>query len=122
MNTYEINISKLDRAEMIAALYNGTINPLPFPHRKMTVAEAQVEIDRMMDGDQGNRLYFDYLWNRPMKIHFGREILDTRLYDRDNGQGAAAAALAPLLDSLANSPDNRPEVINRNDAERTRSL
>ena len=103
MNPYEIDISKLDPAEMIAALYNGTRNPLPFPHRSMTVAEAQAEIDRLTEGEQGNRLYFDYLWNRPMKIHFGREILDTRLYDRDNGEGAAAAALAPLLASLENA-------------------
>jgi hypothetical protein len=98
MNPYEIDISKLDPAEMIAALYNGTRNPLPLPHRLMTKAEAQAEIDRLMAGEQGNRLYFDYLWERPMKIHFGKEILDTRLYDRDNGPGAAAAALAPLLD------------------------
>jgi hypothetical protein len=102
MNPYEIDISKLDTAKMIAALYNSTKNPLPLHHRPMTVAEAQAEIDRLMEGEQGNRLYFDYLWNRSMKIHFGREILDTRLYDRDNGQGAAAAALAPLLDSLEN--------------------
>ncbi len=103
MNPYEIDISKLNPAEMIAALYNGTLNPLPFPHKPMTVDEAQAEIDRLTEGEQGNRLYFDYLRNRPMKIHFGRPILDTRLYDRDNGQGAAARALAPLLDSLENA-------------------
>jgi hypothetical protein len=43
-----------------------------------------------------------------MKIHFGKDILDTRLYDRDHGQGAAAAALAPLLDSLENVKVHTP--------------
>ena len=106
MNPYEIDITKLDRAEMVAALYNYADG---YPgSRKMTKEEAQAEIDSILAGEQGRRWYFDYLHGRSMKIHFGKDILDTRLYDRDHGQGAAAAALAPLLDSLENVKVHTP--------------
>lgn len=97
MNPYEIDISNLDPAEMVAALYNATSGVFGPPEPPMTKEEAQAEIDALTKGEQGRRLYFDYLHGRSMKIHFGRAILDTRLFDRDNGKGAAAAALAPLL-------------------------
>jgi hypothetical protein len=89
LQPYEIDISALDRAEMVAALYNATTGPLGPPYPRMTKDEAQAEIDRLLEGEQGNRWYFDYLRGRCMKIHFGKDILDTRLYDRDHGQGAA---------------------------------
>jgi len=98
MNEYEIDITKLDRAEMVAALYNATQGMFGPPAKLMTKDEAQAEIDAITSGEQGRRLYFDYLRGRCMKIHFGKDILDTRLFDRDNGRNAAAAALAPLLD------------------------
>ena len=41
----------------------------------------------------GGERYFDYLKGRVMKIKIGGKQLDERLYDRDNGPGAAAAAL-----------------------------
>ena len=55
----------------------------------MTVEEAQKIIDKA-SGDT----YFDYLNGRVMKIDVASEPLDTRLYNRDNGFGAAEAALA----------------------------
>ncbi len=97
LHPYEIDISGLDPAKMIAALWNAAKKQF-FDTRVMTPEEAQGHIDRLLAMD-GQRLYFDYLEGRPMKIHFGRPILDTRLFDRDAGPGAAAAALAPLLNS-----------------------
>ena len=37
--------------------------------------------------------YFDYFNGRVMKVEVGGDALDPRLYDRDNGHGAAYAAL-----------------------------
>lgn len=37
--------------------------------------------------------YFDYLHGRVMKVGLSGDTLDPRLYDRDNGKGAALAAL-----------------------------
>jgi len=98
LQPYEIDISGLDPAEMIAALWNAAKKQFFDTRPDMTPEEAQRHIDRLLAMD-GQRLYFDYLEERPMKVHFGRPILDTRLFDRDAGPGAAAAALAPLLNS-----------------------
>jgi hypothetical protein len=44
---------------------------------------------------------FDYLKGRVMKVNLTNDTLYTRLYDRDNGPGAARIALAPLLEARA---------------------
>jgi hypothetical protein len=41
--------------------------------------------------------YFDYLQGRVMKVSLEGDELDARLYDRDNGEGAAAEAISALL-------------------------
>ena len=53
---------------------------------EMTVKEAQ----ELLDNGDG---CFDYLKGRVMKIDLSSGELDPRLYDRDNGDGAAARAL-----------------------------
>ena len=52
----------------------------------MTEQEAQ---DLLDDGGA----YFDYLKGRVMKVDLSGDELCVRLYDRDNGQGAAERAL-----------------------------
>ena len=42
-------------------------------------------------------LYFDYVHGRVLKVDLNGEAFSPRLYDRDNGPGAARQALAPLL-------------------------
>jgi hypothetical protein len=42
-------------------------------------------------------MYFDYLRGRVMKVDLSRDSLEERLYDRDNGQGAAYDAIKHLL-------------------------
>jgi hypothetical protein len=56
----------------------------------MTVERARALLDR-------EGYWYDYLQGRVMKIDIEGDELDPRLYDRDLGEGAAAAALAPLL-------------------------
>jgi hypothetical protein len=98
----QIDISKLDQAEVLAALYNASKQlGMGFAHARgrdgMTVPQAQEEIDQISSVD-GRNLYFDYLHGRVLKINLGKDILHTHLYDRDNGPGAALRALQPLLD------------------------
>lgn len=88
-----IDISKLDKADVLTALYNNS-RPLGlgFLHATpgdMTRAEAQGYLDEYT--------YFNYLKGRVMKVELGGDELDPRLYDRDNGRGAAQAALSHLL-------------------------
>ena len=84
-----IDIAKADKAEVLAALYNKSkmqdMGILNFRPEDMTKEQAQVYLD--------GGTHFDYLHGRVMKIDLSSDELDPRLYDRDNGQGAAYAAL-----------------------------
>lgn len=94
-----IDITGLDKAEVLAALFNaskqqgmGFLNTSGA--KPMTVDEARLLTDE-------NYPYYDYLRGRVMKVDIRGSELDPRLYDRDNGQGAAARALQPLLSKVA---------------------
>ncbi len=99
-----INIAGLDKAEVLAALYNraqalgmGLLHYDPTP---MTPEEAKEILDgTICDLSPGAKNYpfFDYLKGRVMKVNIAGEELDERLYDRDNGTGAAFRALEQLL-------------------------
>jgi hypothetical protein len=97
----EIDISKLNKAEVLAALYNnsrqqgiGCLNP--DGQYQMTVEEAGNELKR--------GTYFDYLRGRVMKVDLSGDTLRTALYDRDNGHGAAAAALEDIIENARLNP------------------
>ena len=90
-----MNISGLNTAAVLAALYNGS-------HQKgmgflnldgesdMTEEQARVEI-------AGNkRMYFDYLHGRVMKIDLSDQDVYTALYNRENGDGAAEIIIRGL--------------------------
>ncbi len=88
----EIDISTFDKADVLAALFNYSktqgLGILHFDARNMsreTVAEYLKQ-----------QTYFDYLQGRIMKVDLGGNSFDPRLYDRDNGKGAALRALESL--------------------------
>lgn len=88
-----IDISKLDKAEVLAALFNNSRQQgmgLLFPSGKqnMTVKEAYEELKETKR--------FDYLRGRVLKVNLEGDSFRPGLYDRDNGQGAAQAAIANL--------------------------
>ena len=103
-----ISIKGLDKAAVLAALYNAShplrMGFLHYDPKPMTIEEAREMIGAGDDTTQafgkfvhGDRqLYFDYLKGRVMKVDLSGDELDPRLYDRDNGQGAAARAIAAL--------------------------
>lgn len=109
-----IDIKGLDKAEVLAALYNASKQQgMGFFHSRggsdMTVEEAQKEIELGDDhqrkypeiiGKPDSSMYFDYLHGRVMKVAIGKDELDPYGYDRDNGPGAALRALAPLIAKL----------------------
>lgn len=106
-----IDISGLDKAEVLAALYNASrpfgMGHLHYVPGDMTREEAQGIIDERGDDLKamfgvGNRpapfLDFDYLRGRLIKCNLSEDVLDVWRYDHDLGTGAAARALAPLLE------------------------
>ncbi len=95
-----IAIGHLKKAAVLAALYNASrplgMGFMAYNPEPMTIDQAETLLQRQTD--------FDYLQGRVMKIRFSGDMLDPRLYDRDNGQGAAARAIASL--EQTGTPDN----------------
>jgi len=93
-----MDISKLDKAEVLAALYNRAqpqgMGFLHYTPEDMTVEEAQVVLDDLKE--YGHRPYFDYVKGRVMKVSLYNGDMSTALYNRDNGEGAAEQALEHL--------------------------
>lgn len=88
-----IDIRGLDKAEVLAALYNAShaqgMGFLHFTPERMTKEEAANLLKETS--------YFDYVKGRILKISLQTDDLEERLYDRDNGSGAAYRALEELL-------------------------
>ena len=112
-----IDISGLDPAAVLHALYmraivgGPTMAGLDMPRIPLTLDEARELIDGSAEfsvrrpltqdlpqrGPDG-RLWFQFLYGCPLKIRLPLDggLLDTAPYDRDNGTGSAAEAIAPL--------------------------
>ena len=93
-----MDISKLDKAEVLAALYNSSraqgMGLIHFTPEDMTAEEARKLLDDLKE--QGHSAYFDYLKGRVMKVSLYEDDMRTDLYNRDNGEGAAERALEHL--------------------------
>lgn len=102
LNSNRIWIADLDKAQVLAALYNRAkpqgMGFLHYTPEDMTQAEAEKEIRTM----QPYGLSFDYLNGRVMKVDLAEDELRTDLYNRDNGPGAAEEVIAQLR--LATNP------------------
>ena len=89
-----IDISKLNKAEVLAALYNKSqplgMGILYFTPEDITTEKAQKLLDQEI-------YYFDYLQGRVMKVDLSGEEFNTRGYDMNNGEGAAKRAIEHLF-------------------------
>ena len=89
-----IDISKMNKADVLAALYDRAqtqgLGLLHYTPENLAKEEAEALLEM--------GTYFDYLKGRVMKVELSGDELDPSLYDRDNGQGAAEAALSHLIE------------------------
>lgn len=91
----KLNIKGLDKAELLAALFNASkaqgLSFLDTGHnKKMTPEEAAVELQLR------STTYIGYLNGRVMKVDVGGDEMETWAYDRDNGEGAAERVVKAL--------------------------
>ena len=108
----EINIAGIDKAELLAALYNNS-RPMGMGFLRakdgvMTADDARKELGT--GGDHGrdfganscgnSPMYFDYLHGRPLKVDLSGDSLRPWGYDRDNGGPGSAAR---IVESLRNA-------------------
>ena len=90
-----IDISSKNKAKVLAALWNNSKQQgMGF----MDISGASSVAMTTEDAEEllRERTYFDYLRGRVMKIDLSTDELRPGLYDRDNGEGAAAAAIAGI--------------------------
>ena len=92
-----IDISKLNKDEVLAALYNASkpqgMGYIQFDPDPMSTAEACAILDSMPVGCKR----FGYLKGRVMKVDLSSDAFDPGLYDRDNGQGAARRVVERMV-------------------------
>lgn len=100
-----IDIRDLDRAELLAALYNATHavgrGALHDLGRDMTVAEARAALDEQRHAQRrlshlGLIAYFDFLYGRPIKLDVEQDVVDFYLYDNDAGHGTGKRVVEAL--------------------------
>jgi hypothetical protein len=88
-----MDISKLSKAKVLAALYNNSkpqgMGFLRYNPKPMTEEQAEELLKETT--------FFDYLQGRVMKINLKGDELYTRAYNRDNGEGAAERIIANLI-------------------------
>lgn len=109
-----IDISGLNKAEILAALFNnsqpigmGFLQAAMQGNHDMTTAEAQqlIDGDAVADNDFGqygrskdNKTYFfDYVRGRPLKINLEGDEFYPAGYDRDNGGDGTAERIINSL-------------------------
>jgi len=89
----ELDISALDKAEVLAALYNNSkplgLGYLHYDPSEMSREEAAELLTEYK--------CFDYLKGRVMKVNLEGGILRTCGYDLDNGSDAARTVIDSLL-------------------------
>ena len=88
-----IDIRGISKAKVLAALYNASkpqgLGSFQFDPTPMTEMEAQAILL--------GQTYFDYLKGRIMKADLSSDSFNPRLYDRDNGEGAAESAILKAM-------------------------
>ena len=90
-----LDVKHLTPASVLMRLYNAASTPRGSRgvyHEQPLHIATELEAQRWLE-DNPSR-YFDWVLGRVLKVDLSTHPqLDPRLYDRDNGQGAAARAL-----------------------------
>lgn len=100
-----VDITGLDKSKVLVALWQasrmqgmsflGYTGDLDIQKAKKCIEEA-----RHVGMSGKEEIYFDYLNGKVMKIDIAPDIIDTSLYDRDNGEGAGEKAIETLRMAL----------------------
>lgn len=89
-----MNIAGLNKPEVLAALFNASRQQgMGFLDKRGSQAMTEQDAAAVI-AEEG--MHFDYLRGRVMKVSIDGDEIETRLYDRDNGAGAAERAIEPL--------------------------
>lgn len=88
-----VDITGLDKADVLVALFDAS-SPQGLGFFAAAISSGlTLDIARRLVQE---RTYFDYLQGRVLKVDLRGDAVDPVLFDRDNGRGACAAAIARL--------------------------
>lgn len=90
-----VDISGLSKARVLMALYSKSKVIGLGIFADHAVRDVPLTIKHFQD-IVAERLDFDYLYGRSMKIDISEDQFDERLYDRDHGEGIAQVAIDEL--------------------------
>lgn len=104
-----VDISDLEKSEVLAALYNESsrrVSGKSDGPEVMTVEDAANYIAGKVTGHI--ELYFDHLYGRPLKVGIGGSSFDPWRYDQNNGgDGTAQRVIDELRKAKAG---NQPQA------------
>lgn len=95
-----VDITGLDKAEVLVALFEASA-PLgigilvALGSGGLSLSEAREMLTQTT--------YFDYVKGRPLKVSLRGDAIHPALFDRDNGRGSCAAAIAKLRSTVSKS-------------------
>lgn len=113
MSDDKISLGGLDKAEVLAALFNGArAQGKSFLQHEPTPMTAEDARGLLQSGT-----HFGYIQGRVLKVNLANDTLDPWGYDRDNGEGAAARVIKALEDT----GDVNPELAEKQHLEGTRN-
>lgn len=110
---HKVSIVNLEKAQVLMALYNyarnpmssyyipsGSHNPTPAYPPNMYTFKIK-DSDKFMSLDEASSLVsktlnLEYVRGRAIKTDISGNVIDTRRYDRDNGEGVGAMAIQSL--------------------------
>lgn len=105
-----ISIKGLDKATVLAALYNASkpqgMGFLQYNPKPMTIEGARDLLKQTT--------YFDYLGGRVMKINLAEDDVDTWGYNRDNGENAAEKVIEILQQTGDSNADSIKDTHSKN--------
>lgn len=96
-----VNIEGLDKAWVLLVLWNcsqmqGRSSPCYKGELTLRRAKGLIEQYRHTSTNGEERIEVDSLLGKVMKIDLAPDIIDTRMYDLDNGEGAGENAIENL--------------------------
>lgn len=85
-----VDITGLNKGEVLFALYNAShVQGMGF----LAVVDNYTLEEAKRDYEASPSKYFDYLHGRVLKVDLSGDSFDSRLFDRDCGEGAAEKAI-----------------------------
>lgn len=92
-----VNVAGLDRAAVLAALYNNSSAPgLAALHEGPDQITADQARERMAGGETG----YNYFWGRYLKVEFEGDLMEGGFYDNFIGSaGSAERVIANLRET-----------------------